>query len=31
MSRRMQFLTLSLVVGISVVFGMLITTTLYIE
>jgi serine protease Do len=29
MSRRMQFVTLSLIVGVSVIFGMLITTSLY--
>src|SRR5437867_3437583 len=29
MSRRMQFLTLSLIVGVSIVFGMVISTSLY--
>src|SRR6185369_15933186 len=29
MNRKMQFLTLSLIVGVSVVFGMVISSTLY--
>src|SRR5882672_3781003 len=29
MSRRMQFLTLSIVVGVSIVFGMVVSSSLY--